>query len=377
MSESDESQYVRFEGKRYLRRGPVDLFVIYPSTAAEIKEHERRLFSLLEKPGKEDSLKGKARAVVLSDSGEKTEIEAPGIKALWKLLAKHLAKPEARWLEFKIEFPESPNTPVFTLKNRACNVGKVKWETDGNRKLRTVSLPVKKGRALPRRPSSTFREILDNLGRKYPMHRQRLIDSYFTSKELRAKGVVDNESFEKHFQETQDLEKFYATESRVDHDGKETVIWKAEGWNRDEVEKQLWERMDLHKDQRNYHWETGTIPRSVGPEENPLFAPSLYVQTGIERGRELIESKGEDSPEAKAFAWGLDLGLRIRDLDFLLAAHEAFKSPHWNNAGQGKAAAQEKDEQEAASTRIRGGMVEQKRSIGPFKRAPVGPFYCL
>ena len=324
---SKENRDIKWKGKKYLEHVGEFQQVIRPSTQEEINRF-RAIFDRYTDTSELPT--GVYRAKILSDTGNTTEFSADNRDALWEELSAYLLTPEAKWVKFTLFQPSTSLSGVseFTFENR--NVSTQTFETDGTKFTRTVSVPLRAGESPPvfERPSLSkwLKELKADSSVPFPCE---FGDNYYSEEELRERGIHDYEAFSKHFEETQDEERFRA--AITDRNGAE--IWFLVSDNETALQNQMLEQGEPKDGQQ---WHFSRINREIHPKEHPLEDFRMRIHSDATQALEVVEMAGPDSPIVAVLELGLRLATQVEGMKARARAPEALKNPNRKRPPKGR-----------------------------------------
>lgn len=336
---SEKERDTTWKGKKYLEHVGGFQQVIRASSREEIDHFRQNVedFSRIA-----EMIPGECRATVLSDSGETTEFTGGDLEALWEKLSVHLLAPDAKWLEFTVFLPVSPSGHArYFVKNSHPNVSTQTFETDGTKTVRRISVPLKKGTPPPVFEKMSLVDWLKHLKEcssvPFPFE---FGDNYYSEEELREKGIHDYEAFARHYEETQDEERWIA--AITDRSG--AAIWSAISDNKEALQEELRERGKPKEGQRLHF---SPFYREINPKEHPLEEFRMRILSNATHALEVVEMAGPDSPIVAVLELGLRLATLVEGMKARERAPERLRDPWRKRRGKGK----EKHEKATAKMR--------------------------
>jgi len=338
----EEDQDTTWKGRKYLEHVETQKEVVHTSSPSEIDGIRKELDCFND--SEEHQIEGTFRASVVSDSGGITEFQAGNFETLWKALRSHLLSPESKWLEFTLFRPARilEGESSFRWANQSQNVSTHTLKTDGTSIFRSVSKPIKTGEPTPVFEKPSLVEWLTELkANSFVPLPFEFGDNYYSEEELRKLGIHDYKAFYKHFEETQDEERWRA--SITDNDDVE--IWSSISDNEESLRDEILARWKP-KDGKSFNF--GRINRKIHPKEHPLEDFRRRILSDAIAALEVVEKCGEGSPIVDV----LELGLRLsKNLEAMLSrarSPEVLKSTRVNRKRPPKG--KQKHEKKTAKT---------------------------
>lgn len=205
--------------------------------------------------------------------------------------------------------------------------------TNGTREIILKRYFSAEGEPIPAPPAPPWdvAEWLENLKTVLSMPLpSAYVDSYYTEKELIARGVRDWKTFLKHQEETRNEIRYEA--SLIGEDGQ--TEWTEKSTDRAALESEMKRRAKFLPQCRRVG--PHPIPRECYAQAHPAETSRIEALAMVFEALDLLEADRDDNNAAQALWLGVELEAARRDIEDTIRAPEILRAPHRYNKPKGE-----------------------------------------